>query len=466
MKSFKVFLIHGFFLGLAFSSFGQMPDQLKLSELENTIYNDMKISGAPGAVIGVVRDGQIIYQKAFGLCNINTQTPVNNSTVFQIASVTKTFTATALLMSCEKNNIDINAPIGNIIKELSPNLSKITIHQLLSHNSGMLDYWPDNSECKGDLLQYFLNAGDYALFEEPGKVFSYSNNGYALAGLLLATLNKSSYPKAINDILTKPLKMTNTTFDLGQVTTDFFATGHINGKPTSPSSLTNPTLQPAGGLFSNLADMARFATCIMNNGEIESQQIISKEVLRKMMGKYQFFGIQYQYLSYPNSYYGYGLISYDYKGIDFIGHSGEAGNQNSLLAMAPKYKTAVVVFSNTGYYPFINSLEKAVDIFIPINEKPAQKTISKQDLSKFSGRYYISNWKKSKDDWINIELKNTKLQIVFADKRTFELTQYADNRFTFPDPNLKFLPEIGFFTNMSGEVKYLNYFWRTHVKDK
>jgi CubicO group peptidase (beta-lactamase class C family) len=58
------------------------------------------------------------------------------------------------------------------------------------------------------LLQYFLSAGDNALFEEPGKVFSYSNNGFGLAGLVLATLNKSSYTKAINDILLKPLKMT------------------------------------------------------------------------------------------------------------------------------------------------------------------------------------------------------------------------------------------------------------------
>lgn len=369
----------------------------------------------------------------------------------------------ALLMACEKNNVDINAPIGNIIKELPASLSKISIHQLLSQNSGMLDSWPDNNECNDDLLQYFLNAGDYALFEEPGKVFSYSNNGFALAGLLLTTLNKSSYPKAINDILIKPLKMTKTTFDIRQVTTDFFSTGHTNGKPT-PAISTNATVQPAGGLFSNIADMARFASCIMNNGEIESQKIISQEVLKKMSGKYQPFGLQYQYLGYPNSYYGYGLINYNYKGINFIGHSGEAGNQNALFAIAPEFKTGIIIFSNTGYYPFIKSLEKAVDIFLPVAKTQVIK-IAKQDLQKFVGRYYISNWRKTKSSWIDIELNDSKnLQIVFSDKRSFELTQYADYRFSFPDPNLKFLSEVGFYTDESGKVRYLNYFWRTHVK--
>lgn len=453
----------GMILGLPCISIGQSLDLSKLTELENAVQEDMKVSGAPGAVIGIVKEGQIIYQKAFGVSNVNTQIPINYSTIFQMASITKTFTSTALLIACEKNSIDINAPIGNIIKELPSRLSRITIHQLLSQNSGIIDYWPEYNDCKDNLLQYFLSAGDNALFEDPGRVFSYSNNGYTLAGLVLATLNKSSYTKAIEDILLKPLKMTRTTFDWRQVTTDFFASGHKNGK-VGGLTLTNSTIQPAGGLFSNLADMARFATCIMNNGEIDSQQIISQDVLKKMFGKYHLFSLQHQYLSYPNSYYGYGLINYNYKGINFVGNSGEAGNQNALLAMAPDFKTAVIIFSNTGYYPFISSLEKAVDIFIPVQNEEKQKVTSKQDLKKYVGRYYVPNLKKSKENWTDIVFKDNKLQIIFPDKRTFDLTPYSDNRFTFPDPNLKFLSEIGFSTDDSGNVKYLNYFWRVRVK--
>lgn len=76
-------------IGLSFFSNGQSPDLSKITELENVVQEELKISGAPGAVIGIVKDGQIIYQKAFGLSNVTTQLPVNTSTIFQIASVTK-----------------------------------------------------------------------------------------------------------------------------------------------------------------------------------------------------------------------------------------------------------------------------------------------------------------------------------------------------------------------------------------
>lgn len=74
---------------LSFFTFGQIPDPLKIAELESSVYNDMKVSGAPGAVIAIVKEGQIVYQKAFGLSNVNTEVPVNNSTIFQMASITK-----------------------------------------------------------------------------------------------------------------------------------------------------------------------------------------------------------------------------------------------------------------------------------------------------------------------------------------------------------------------------------------
>lgn len=468
MKTINTFLILGFFIGFSNTLFGQTPDNSKLVELESAILNDMKISGAPGAVIGVVKDGQIVYQKAFGLSNVNTQIPVNNSTVFEMASVTKMFTAAALLTLCEKNDIDINAPIGNIIKDLSPKLSQVTIHQLLSHSSGIMDFWPNKNECKESLHEYFLNGGDDVFFEEPDKVFSYSNNGYALAGLLLATLNNSSYPKAVNDILLKPLGMNNTTFELREVTVNHFATGHVEGKAVPILSfITNPITQPAGGLFSNVSDMAKFAACIANNGIYDSKQIISQEVLKKMFGKYQLDATMYQYLGYPNSYYGYGLINYTYKGINFVGHPGEAVNQNSLLVVAPEHKTAIMVFSNAGYYPFINSIEKAVDIFLPVKKEEKKDIKFNQDLKQLIGRYYQSNFNKSKNVWLEIGFNDNKqLQITYSrDKKSYELTQFGENRFKFRDPDYKFVFEIGFYNDDSGKVKYLNYLGRAYVKE-
>lgn len=464
MKYLKMFLTFGI-IGLQIILFGQTPDQIKLTELEKTIYDDIKISGAPGAVIGVVKDGQVIYQKAFGLSNINTEVPVKNETIFQIGSITKIFTAATLLTICERSKIDINEPIGNFIKDLSPKLSKVTIHQLLNHSSGIIDSWQNTNECNENAHEYFIKAGDNAFFEEPESVFSYSNNGYALAGLLLATLNKSSYNKAISDFLLKPLKMINTTFNVNEIVINDFATGHINGKAVPISSwITGSINQPAGGLFSNVSDMAKFATCLMDTSS-NSSQILSRGVINRMSEHSQANGFPRQYLGYPNSYYGCGLISYTYKGIDFIGNGGETGSQNALLIMAPKFNTAVMIFSNTGYYPFMNSLEKAVDIFLPVKEEQNKGTHFKQDNNQLIGRYYTSNLTKTKNEWVDIELKNNQLHILFSDKRTFELTQLADDRFYFQDPNFKFSPDIIFFRDKSGRIRYLNHLGRAYKKD-
>ena len=99
----------------------------------------MKISGAPCAVIGVVKDGKMIYEKAFGFCDINTKEPVDTNTVFSVASVTKCVTAIALLTKLEENKIDMNTPVGNIIDSLTPKLSQVTLRQLLSHTGGVVD---------------------------------------------------------------------------------------------------------------------------------------------------------------------------------------------------------------------------------------------------------------------------------------------------------------------------------------
>src|SRR6476659_307967 len=136
MKKLGIILITLFPLGI----YSQNINQSKIDKLDSNIKNDMKISGAPGAVLGVVKDGKIIYEKAFGLCNVNTKMPVDTSTIFYVASVTKCVTAIALLTKLEEDKIDINTPIGNIIDSLSPKLSQVTIRQLLSHTAGLVDY--------------------------------------------------------------------------------------------------------------------------------------------------------------------------------------------------------------------------------------------------------------------------------------------------------------------------------------
>ncbi len=443
--------------------FAQKIDQRSILEIEKTVQNDMQVSDAPGAVIAIVKENEIIYQKAFGIRNSKTKIPVNTSTLFLTASVTKIITTTALLIACERNNIDLNTPVGQIISNLSPKLSQITIHQILSQSSGILDYWPTRKKYKNDPIEYFTHYGDKLVCQELDSVFSYTNFGYALAGLVLATLNETSFQDAIDELILNPLKMDSSTFDVNMAKLNNYTTGHLNSRSVS-HKLTYPLIQPSASMFTNINDLSRFAICFMNDGRIENQQIISKKVIQKMSESYTNIGVLKVYFGYPDSAYNYGLISFKYKGIDFIGHPGESASQNILFAMAPDHNSAFILMSNTGYYPFINSFEKMVETFLPFQEDINNSTPSIYNFDNFVGKYYAPNINGTKNNIIEIELHGKDLYIRLSEEKLYPLTLFEKTRFSYNNPKYKFLMEIAFYPDNKGEIKYLNHFWRTLIK--
>ncbi len=451
------------FLFVTSTLFSQNIEQRSIHEIEQVVQNDMQISNAPGAAIAFIKNGKIAYQKAFGISNAKTKTPVNTSTLFLTASVTKVITTTALLIACEKNNISVNTPVGKIVSNLSPKLSRLTIHQILSQSSGILDHWPTRKKFKNDLLEYYTRYGDKLVCEELESVFSYTNFGHALAGLILMKLNESTFQEAIDALVFKPLNMNSSTFDINIAKLNNYSTGHKNGK-VSAHKLIYPLVQPSASLFSNINDLARFAICFMNNGVIDNKQVISKKVIEQMSGNYTEIGVLNVYFGYPNSFYNYGLIGFNFRGIDFIGHPGESASQNILFAMAPDHNSAFILLSNTGYYPFINSFEKMVETLLPFQEGSEPSTPFINNFNKFTGKYYTANIHRTKEDIIEIEKRGKDLYIRLSEEEIYPLTISGNTTFTYTNPNYKFSMEIKFYPDDKGDIKYLNHFWRTLIK--
>ncbi len=443
--------------------FGQEIDQKIIQDIDKFVREDMKASGAPGAVVGIVKDEKIIYQKAYGLNDTKNKIPVNNTTLFLTASVTKVITTTALLLICDRNNIDVNTPVGEIIKDLPQALSQITIHEILSMSSGILDHWPTRKKYKEDFESYFLHYGDKLVVKELQSVFSYTNFGHVLAGWLLATLNNSSFTEAVDELIFEPLKMESSTFDIEIAKQRSYSLAYKNGKKVK-HKLTYPLIQPAASLFSNINDLSRFAICFMNNGQIDGQLVIPGKVIQQMSTSYTKLGLLQPYFGYSNSYYNYGLIDFTYKGIRFLGHPGESTSQNILFAMVPKHKTAFIIMSNTGYYPFIKSFEKIAEYLLPANKNYDEKKKAKLDPDDLIGKYYTPNIYGNKEDIIEIVHQNKKLYIKFSDEEKYILTATENSSFTYKTSNLKFPIEIGFYKDKNEKVKYLNNFWLTSIK--
>ena len=107
----------------------QNLSQQQISEIENAINAEMRSTGVPGVALAIIDENQVVLEKGFGLANTLTDLPMSESTLFQIASITKTFTAITILKELKDANIDVHQSIGTVIKGLSPGLSSITFHQ-------------------------------------------------------------------------------------------------------------------------------------------------------------------------------------------------------------------------------------------------------------------------------------------------------------------------------------------------
>ena len=460
---FSIFF--GWFLMSSSITQSQNMEKYNFGDIEEAFQKDLKESGAPGAMIAYVQNGRIIYQKPFGVSNKKTKVPVNTETLFLTASVTKIVITTALLMVCEKRGINVSEPIGNFLKYLSPELSSITIHQILSMSSGIIDYLPTKKSYKEDAKAYFEHYGDKLVSKELQSVFSYTNIGHVLAGLLLAEIEESTFFEAIQNLIFDPIKMESSTYYESVAQSIGYCAGHKKGYRVK-HELTYPFIQPAASMFSNVHDLSQFAICFMNDGKIDEQQVISKNVIKKMSTSYTTLGVLHQYLGYPNSYYNYGIIGFDYKGIHFIGHPGESGSQNILFVMAPKYKAAFILMSNTGFHPFINTFEKMVETFIPGRNDTITTYSSEDDIEQYVGKYYQPNIHGSKNDVTEIRSRKKKLYIHLNEENIYPLTPNGKDRFIYKSANIKFPMEIIFYSNNSGEIKYLNHFWKTSIKIK
>lgn len=116
------------------------PVAIDFGELDKLVPEELKEKNTPGAVITIVSGDQVIYQKAFGVANVETNTAMQPEMLFRLGSTTKMFTAAALLTLAEKDKIKMNEPIGNRVKGLSPKIAKATPHYLLSNSAGVRDF--------------------------------------------------------------------------------------------------------------------------------------------------------------------------------------------------------------------------------------------------------------------------------------------------------------------------------------
>ncbi len=311
-----------------------------VSRIEKQL-NEMGNNGKYSGCVLIAKDEEILLKKAYGYANIAHRVPNTTETKFGTASMGKMFTAIAVMQLKEKGVLRLDETVGEILPEY-PNKTvrdRVTVHQLLTHTSGLTDFFNTEFEFKAKhtvrtLEDYFSIFRNDSLLFSPGTKYSYSNAGYIVLGMLIEKLTGETYYDYVREHIFKPAHMNNTDYYETDSSIDNLAEGYIkkteNGIWKTSVYMKGARGSSAGGAYTTVTDLLRFSKALKNN------LLITKESLELMLTKTD------------NNAYGYGFNLNTFNQTEVYGHNGGAHGVSAELDIYKKPEYVVVTLSNRG----------------------------------------------------------------------------------------------------------------------
>src|SRR5438477_3939616 len=317
------------------------------TELEPKIKAEIQQGHLPGFAIGVIRNGKLIYAKGFGVAKLGGNTTITSRSLFQMASVTKTFVATAVMQLVEKEKIDLDAPLIRYLPYFrldDERYKTITIRQTLSHTSGIPDtvnYNWDKPEYDAGALERFVRSiADQKLVFPPGEKFAYSNTAYEILGDVIAKVSGESFEDYVQHNILTPLGMKDSTLLVREANPQLLTSPHVmenNKVVVSKIFPYNRAHSPSSTLYSSIEDMSRWAIANMNRGELDGKRILKHETIDLMWRPIA---------DALRMKEGISWFTTEKQGHRLVLHSGGDVGFESLLILAPEDSVAVIAMSN------------------------------------------------------------------------------------------------------------------------
>jgi CubicO group peptidase (beta-lactamase class C family) len=308
--------------------------------------------GMPGVAAGVWIDGYETYA-CDGVTSLENPLPVDRDTLFLLGSVTKTFTATALMCLVASGQVALEASVTRYLPELrltgAPPASQITVLNLLNHTSG-LDWGliADTGEGDGALAAYVARLAELDRIAPPGSRASYSQAGYNLAGRIIETVTGLSYEQAVASLVLEPVGLAHSLFARDDIMTRRFCVGHNLGQDgwLSVARLWRRSRgdSPGGGIASSVADQLRWARFHLGDGRAEDgTRVLPAELMARMRAPTVSLRA-----STLGDAIGIGWFLRDVDGVRTAGHGGTANGQFAEILTVPGRRFAVVALANAG----------------------------------------------------------------------------------------------------------------------
>ncbi len=315
-------------------------------QLKQRVIQDMAHFHIPGVALGVLF-GDETFTASFGVTSLDHPLDVDEDTLFQIGSITKTITALAVMRLVEQGQLDLDAPVKRYLPELrladESVAERVTLRQLFSHTGGWLgDYFHDLGS-GDDALQRIVEQMANLPQEAPlGSVYSYNNAAFYLAGRVLEVATGKTYERAATELALQPLGMDHSFFFPGDVMTYRFVVGHDavyagdNRQPEvqRPWALAR-TGNPVGGLACSLRDLLRYAHFQMGDGA----PLLSLKTLAEMHRP--------TVRAANDEHVGVAWFIRDVGGVKVIRHGGGTNGQQATFQVAPEKKFTFVALTNS-----------------------------------------------------------------------------------------------------------------------
>ncbi|AWL05355.1 serine hydrolase [Massilia oculi] len=387
-------------------------------------------AGDPGATVIVVKDGKTVFRKAYGAADVAAKTPLTPGTVLRLGSITKQFTAVAILMLAEEGKLALNDPITRFFPDYPTQGKVITVEHLLTHTSGIVSYTGKSGYVAtmgkdftvAQMIDGFRND---PLEFEPGTQFRYNNSGYFLLGAIIERVSGTSYASFLERRIFTPLGMKDTAYEGVERSNAPRAVGYSAQEkgfaPAQPLSMSQP--YAAGALVSTVDDLAKWDAAIA-----------SGKLLKPASWKMAF--TPYKLNPEKSTGYGYGWSVGALQGAPVIEHGGGINGFRTHALRLPEQKIFVAVLSNAdsgnANPEVLAKKAAALAMGKPFMELKEVK-LDARAIDAFTGVYDIDGKEKR-----TFTSRDGKLMMARGDRSPAALTSYSKDGFFVPGTLARF----------------------------
>ena len=437
MKKTNLFLLI-FALLISCSLFAQKGSstEQRIDELFASFHNEM-----PGVAVAVSLDGKLIYNKAFGLANLEHTVPNTTATIFEAGSVSKQFVAASVLLLAKEGRLSLSDDVRKYVPELPVYDAPITIEMLLCHTSGLKDWgaiysltgWPRTTRVYTQELGYDIIFRQKSLNFLPGSQYSYSNSNYMMLTLIVERVSGLSLAQFTAQRFFGPMGMSQTSWrDNHRAIVAGRATAYEKSEGKYLLNMPFEDLHGPGGLLTTTHDLLIWNRLLEGEEMFGSEYAINRVAERKLNdGK--------------GSGYAAGLTIGKYNGYEEIAHSGSTAGYRAWLAWYPQKRLSVVLLSNYAQFQPVQVGRAIAVIFVGEESASPAQPVAKADengngdtkdanakrdrksLAQYEGTYFSDE---AGSTTFIIKLTGDKLEVRRKAGESFSLTSLSGDRFT------------------------------------